>query len=828
MKNLLLSAALFSAAVAAAAGGNLIVNGEFRLDGAHFPPYWMPFKTYAGGRILHFAEGGPKNGPFVRLTLTGDSGSMQLHQTNLQLVKGERYRIAAWVRTRGVEGKRSGVCVGPGSFPAKAEVGIFALPANQPEWRRYEREIVMPATEALYPYYCFALVLDGAGELDVADVSLEALTEKGRHGSRSQMEAMEPHLVPVSELHAIDSAKPVIEFFWVGRFPGDPAAADCLISFNGRREAKRVPFSLGRFAADLSGVIPEGASMMQVKIVSRASGAVLAEELYPVRSLPIPQPAEARKLNNLVTEICRREVAVGEKVTVANPRYGFLFFRFAPEKAGEAFRITLDGKPLFDETIPLGETVRSLEPGVYTLVSSCRGTLTVRLIPDVITFALMTPRAPGNGIYDLKFAEKYMIPGLTTINIGAVRAPEYARLKALGRQFLENYGVQNWSNPNVAEDDLARMVKDRVFRNPDNDGTTMDEAECWYPVMLDPYAWALRNFENPNDKLIVTYITGPVSRAFVNVLSAAANTSKGRGCMVFEEYLRDPGDLEKAKNIIAALCTYQRIFKDVAPGLYGKAGIMVGNFSAHPNISLAHSPATDYKVYLDMQYHAIANDPSFEGLRQVGYWGTYAADEETVRWCFALTRHYAFEGKREMLSEKYGFRYLPGHLRNGDFTEGLKHWQSSGDVAVDRIPGFGKKNLNLHGSFGAGDVFALFTRGAKDGSTLEQEATGLTKGKLYTLHFYSADLDDVLCDRRRAKRVPIDVELAGAEIVKDFPYTGNNSKINAAWPNTRKIIFRAQGDKVKIVFSDGKAKPGTRSMLNYVALRPYFEPSELK
>ena len=86
----------------------------------------------------------------------------------------------------------------------------------------------------------------------------------------------------------------------------------------------------------------------------------------------------------------------------------------------------------------------------------------------------------------------------------------------------------------------------------------------------------------------------------------------------------------------------------------------------------------------------------------------------------------------------------------------------------------------------------------------------------------------MLCDRRRAKRVPIDVELAGAEIVQDSPYTGSNSKINAAWPNSRKIIFRAQGERVKIVFSDGRAKPGSRSMLNYVALRPYFEPSELK
>ncbi len=804
------------------AGEPLIVNGDFKADGMRFPPCWM-FVNYFGGQVDYFRSGGPDNRPFVRLS--SSSGATRLQQNNLRLVQGEKYRLGAWCRTRNVVNKASGIRVGFGSFAQPGENAVVGLPENTGGWKYYEREITLAEKELPhYRYYTVDIVLDsGGGVLDVAGVQLSPVTEKARNGSLSQMDAMEPHLVPVSPLWYIPKNKPAIDFFWVGRFPGDPEAADCEFIFSRDGRSGKIPFRLSRFTADFSGVLNPGEQNMTVRILSRASRKVLYEETFPVRCMAIPEVKNARVLNNFVTELYNDELAADRKITLPNPRYGFLLFRFLPENKGK-FTVLLNGKPFFTEKAPLSETIRALEPGEYSIeVKGTKGRFIARLIPDVMTFALMTPRAPGNGLYNWDFAKKYVLPGLTTLTAASLSNAEYAELKDLGRQYLDNYGIQNWNDPNIAEDNLARMEKDKVFSSPKNDGTTMDESECWYPPMLDPYAWALKHFRNPHDKLIVTYQTGPVSPSYLNVISAAANVSKGRGWLAFEVYAREPDNEKGAEKQLHQLAQHWDIFRDAAPGVFDKAGLLLGNFSVHPQISLAHHPGVDYKYYLDMQLCAAANHPSFKGLGKIGFWGTYAADEEIVRWSFRLMRHYAFEGKKTMLSEKYGFKFLPGHLQNGDFTEGLKFWKSSGGVSVDRFPGYGKNSLRFHGSEGAGDVFAVFPRTKDSFAELAQTARGLVKGKKYLLYFYAGDLDDIINNRQNARRIGIEAELTNAEILQSTRYTGNNTKSKHAWINTHKIIFTALQDSVELKFSNRNSEPGSSSVLNYISLRPYYD-----
>ena len=66
-----------------------------------------------------------------------------------------------------------------------------------------------------------------------------------------------------------------------------------------------------------------------------------------------------------------------------------------------------------------------------------------------------------------------------------------------------------------------------------------------------------------------------------------------------------------------------------------------------------------------------------EGLGCIGNWGSYYGDMEMYRWSMALLRHYAVEGRTEMLSERYGYRYRPGLLANGDFRGSLKGWSAA-------------------------------------------------------------------------------------------------------------------------------------------------------
>ena len=136
-----------------------------------------------------------------------------------------------------------------------------------------------------------------------------------------------------------------------------------------------------------------------------------------------------------------------------------------------------------------------------------------------------------------------------------------------------------------------------------------------------------------------------------------------------------------------------RRFNTYFPNAAAGTGIIFGNFNQIPIISLEHDPAVDFKYFLDMQVNLIANSPDFKDLATTGYWGTYYGDEEMVRWSFKLMRHYAVEGRKDMLSARYGFTYNPGFIKNPDFAEvwpgGLSP-AAEASVRPHAVSGYGK------------------------------------------------------------------------------------------------------------------------------------------
>ena len=174
-----------------------------------------------------------------------------------------------------------------------------------------------------------------------------------------------------------------------------------------------------------------------------------------------------------------------------------------------------------------------------------------------------------------------------------------------------------------------------------------------------------------------------------------------------------------------------RRFNAFFPNAAAGTGIIFGNFNQIPIISLEHDPAVDFKYFLDMQVNLIANSPDFAGLATTGYWGTYYGDEELVRWSFLLMRHYAVEGHKDMLSARYGFKYNPGFLANGDFADGLKGWTASpaadGSIRTDTIAGYGKNSQGRWGGGNAGDTVCVLTRQAGQPNRISQTAQGLDR-----------------------------------------------------------------------------------------------------
>ena len=829
MKKTFLLAVCAFAVTCSLTARELIYNPELKADGRTFPSGWMPL-THSGAQVLYFRDGGPDNKPFFRLT--SRKAPSRLHQTNLKLVKGEKYKVGAWFRTKNVVNRMSGIRVACSSNQMEYDGNhlLVNLPVNMKEWRYFERVITLPANEkTLYPYYDVELMLDaGGGELDVAGITLKPVSEIARRNSKTQMENVHPCLVPLGILYYIPQNDPAMDFRWVGEFKGGEAAdAECEFYFSHDKKTVKAPFSFERFNVKFGKLTPKKAQDMRIRVVSRKTGKVWFEETHPVRVMPIPElPKQAKQLNNIVTEVFNGSVKNGQTVKVANNRYGFLLFHFdAADK--KKFNVLLNGKKIFDETFPQSEVIRDLDPGIYDVkVTGADGKLQVRLIPDVITFALNTPRMPGNGRYDWAFAKKYLLPGLTTINIGGIGPKEFPEVNKLGRKYLENFAIQNWKKPNDPEDDLQRMQKHKAFRNPYSHGSTMDESECFYPAMLDAYAYALRKFANPQNKFMITYQTGPVTDALLNAISAAANATKGKSWMAVEMYPRGEETMEDVKAMLSNAAQEWNMFRDCAPGLFSKAGVCWGNFSCPPNISLAHYPDIDYKVIIDMKMHAVANDPAFNGVGKVGFWGTYATDEEIARWSFRVMRHYAFEGKKNLLSAEYGFKLKPGFVKNPAFTDGLNGWNVTGNVVKEYYRGYGKNSIKLHGSKGAGDDFALFTREKDSYATLSQTATGFEKGKKYLMYFYVGDYDDVVCNRQRIGALPLKVTLEGAKIQDKVHYIGNNTKSEHAYVNIHKIIFTAEDSKIKLTFDNKDAKAGSMHMLNYICIRPYYEKEE--
>ena len=192
-----------------------------------------------------------------------------------------------------------------------------------------------------------------------------------------------------------------------------------------------------------------------------------------------------------------------------------------------------------------------------------------------------------------------------------------------------------------------------------------------------------------------------------------------------------------------------------------------------------------------------------------------------------------------MLSKEYGYKYNPGHLQNCDFVDALQHWKvqaaENGSVSTATFPGFGADSQRRwSGPIGTGDGFCLLKRQTKGANFISQIATGLTPGKTYTLQFVTADYQDMLQKRSNPRQHPIKALLSdSAEVLPEQSYVYVHDRVDAktqarlkglARTNLHHVRFKALKSEVEIKFTDQNAEFGEELALNYIQLRPYFEP----
>jgi hypothetical protein len=825
-----------------AEGENLLMNGGFDAEQVDFPEFWTPSLSK---NVSYHRAGGP-GGKKASIVLRNDDVTpvaANVRQQGMTLVAGETYKLSGYIKTKGFKSRYAGLVIHNSGWTSG--IGFTNLPADS-EWTFKEKTFtLMPSKNNEYGLAMFATNL--TGEIHFADLKFEAVSEGALKGSTSQRTIVAaPRLVPIQPLlNRIPRASPEMAFTFYGTLPEKPQSYECLVTSDGSSVPRQtIPLGKGgRILVSLAG-LPCGEYSLKAVVRHCETHETIIDGDYPVSIIDVPtiDRSNIKQLNNLVADVLNQPVKnapTPQSFTFVNPRDGWIFVSFTTEAPKQGLSIKIDDHDtVITSTTDRLEAFRELPMGEHRITvsgSSGDARLLVRSIPEIFNYPpCRNSYVKENGSYGWEFMKSHILHAVTTLNGGTLPGEALDEAKALGLKWLANFGVRQMDDPMNVRD---RMQKHSGMTEPQYDGITCDEL-FFGRTSIGNYTEALRSLQNPANRLIYTWIVGKpaIPGLHTDFMSVCLNASKGRGRLLFEAYCHPQADEKTAaayleNKIVETLRRFNAFLPNAAAG----TGIIFGNFNQIPIISLEHNPAVDFKYFLDMQVNLIANSPDCKGLATTGYWGTYYGDEELVRWSFKLMRHYAVEGNRNMLSERYGFKYNPGFLTNGDFADGMNGWVSSqtaeGSIRAETIAGYGKNSQGRWGAGSMGDTVCVMTRSADKPNRISQTVHGLQVGKAYCLQFVTADFKDVINKKYNPRKYGIDVELEGVELLGDKGFvhidrrnTGRyKDNDNVAKINLNRIIFRAKSPSQSVTFTDEKAIPGEELAINFIQLKPYLE-----
>ncbi|MBI3923549.1 MAG: LamG domain-containing protein [Armatimonadetes bacterium] len=570
----------------------------------------------------------------------------------------------------------------------------------------------------------------------------------------------------------------------------------------------------------------------------------------------------AKALNNLVTQLLNVKPKASDKeLTFTNPRDGWVYVSSRAEVVGEGqLSLFLNSSEVGGAltchkggTGDQQEAMRFVPAGKQTIrvESTGRASLkqvVVRAVPELIYCQFPSnPLIRPHGPYDWEFLKKDVLPNANCII--AHHSDDY-------RPYVEEWKNQGrkWviSSP-VPGIDGSEVSPERAFDywsqnagadNPLYDGIIADEFGGGNIPQYDGWTEGLRRlFADPKFKgktfypWCATMYGAEKSRKFIQLVMD--NGSR----FAFERYLNEqPSETVARRHLESSLSMPARDWEKAQPGAVGHMIVTLGYMSA-PNETLNINPSVDYKVYMDLQFNLLANDPTFFGLYGVMEYLSSYADEESVRWAGRLYRHYGIEGKTNLLSEEYGFRYELGHLQNPDFADRLQGWTvdaaDRNSIATKMMQGFSW----LEGRYppvNQGNTFLWMKRSGSQPNRVSQVLRGLQPGKTYSLKLVVADYGDLTQGKSVKEQHAFSVALNSVEKdpkrtfthAIDHCYSHDMPPFNRdhkAWMNYHFCVFRAKGREAKLTIADWTSDTdpggpvGQELMLNFVEVQPYLE-----
>ncbi len=794
---------LSAGALCYGADDNLIMNGSLDSEQADFPPFWY---TEMSNNTRYDRSGGPNGKGAIILTRTAN-----IRQGGLELVPGEKYKLSGMFKTSRFKPRAFMFVVHNSGW--KQQVGISSVPENTYRWVKLEQVItIMPS---LHPSYGIAVhVADAQGELRITDLKLEPLTDKARALSKNPIATPTRLIIPWQpRLNYIPVDNPYLSFA-AGKNPPPGKTYQCRYQVDSMPEKQCDVPANSIFTLDLHDV-PTGDHKLRTTLVESGSNQTVAEENFEITLITSPEikTDQWKRRNNLVTELLSISDVTGTEHAFYAPYDGWIRLESTPGS-----KIKLDGEPLPE----MPEMFRQVKGGLHMigLESENAGTLTVTSVPEILSYPTFFR---GN-----EFAEKYALKNTNVANqaLGAAVPPLY---KKYGGIMVSNYGI--FKAPCTTESMLGYWEKIYSRYVSEVNGVAMDECFFTSPQALGDYARFLRQLKNPNDKLIYTWIVGkPTTILHTDFMTTAINVTKGRGRLLCESYCIVHDTRAEQQNYLNdMLCGTMAKYKRFCPEAETATSMVLGVFSRGGFYSLNSRPNVDFKYALDMEMNMLANHPEFKNLRGLGCYEFNYADEEISRWAYALLRHYAIDGKKDMLSDRFGFAYNPGLLKNGDFVQGFSNWYKSGSVTAEKQQGLYTKIQKRWGN--SSDTYALFTKKNNQTAFLKQTVSGLVPGKLYALNFITADLDEIRKERVAIRKYGINVKISGVDILpeKELCLLDDRPEKRNKTPrlNVRKIVFRAQSPQATICFDNAEAGNGEELILNFIQLTPFFELEDI-
>ena len=583
-----------------------------------------------------------------------------------------------------------------------------------------------------------------------------------------------------------------------------------------------------------------------------------------------------KRLNTLVSELLTAELDLDKgkrrvECKFENPRNGWVFVSTtASMKDKGRLLVTLDWPPAGETRRPRPEPImthekdgtetleamRFLPPGEHKLVVNAEApasvSLVVRAIP-ALGFCKFGyhPRVAPYGPYDWAYLEKHVTPHVNYI-VGAGSDGQndvVKQWKTRGKKWLIECGVPGFVNApkdiTTAKGAYKYWASHRAFTDPLIDGGLADEFLTSSPKeQYETWTEAVRLLakdEKLRGKKLYPYCTGTLPtldhcRKFVE---AAIETG---GTIAWERYQIEKPTEEGARSFIEAQLKHSLlVWEKAIPDCRKHMIIVLGYLCTITAETQSIYPSVDFKYYLDMQCHLIANDPTFEGLYGLQTYTSGYADDETVRWICRLFRHYFIEGNTEMLSKRYGLKYNPAHLKNPDFADGMKGWDvrsaEEGSVATKSQPGYARMQGRMGTSFG--DQFLWTKRSEKRPNVIRQKAVGLVPGKLYSLKLVTGNYDELQAGKSKKVRHGVSVTIDNVTMVneKSFIHIQPNlycyfippfSATNSFWFNHHHYVFRAKGEAATVTIMDWQnekepgAPIGQELMFNFVEMQPYY------